>query len=130
VLGHALGRQRLDELAAAGFRLSIDDFGSGYSSFDLVGEASFSELKIHMGLVRQSNTIRGRRVVQAIVEMARTLNLLVVAEGVEDQITLARLAALGTHKIQGYLFSKPLEAGAFLDYALNFEKRQSKHRAA
>lgn len=130
VLGHALGRQRLDELATAGFRLSIDDFGSGYSSFDLVGEASFSELKIHMGLVRQSHTIRGRRVVQAIVEMARTLNLRVVAEGVEDQITLARLAALGTHKIQGYLFSKPLDAEAFLAYALNREKRQALRRAA
>lgn len=130
VLGHALGRQRLDELAAAGFRLSIDDFGSGYSSFDLVGEASFSELKIHMGLVRQSHTMRGRRVVQAIVEMARTLNLRVVAEGVEDQLTLARLAALGTHKIQGYLFSKPLEAGAFLAYALNSEKDQARRSAA
>lgn len=130
VLGHALGRQRLDELAAAGFRLSIDDFGSGYSSFDLVGESSFSELKIHMGLVRQSNTIRGRRVVQAIVEMARTLNLRVVAEGVEDQITLARLSALGAHKIQGYLYSKPLDAEAFLAFASNFEKHNGHRRAA
>lgn len=130
VLGHALSRQRLEELAAAGFRLSIDDFGSGYSSFDLVGETSFSELKIHMGLVRQSHSMRGRRVVQAIVEMARTLNLAVVAEGVEDQIALARLTALGAHKIQGYLFSKPIEAGAFLEYALNFEKRHGQRRAA
>ncbi len=129
VLGHALGRKRLEELAAAGFRLSIDDFGSGYSSFDLVGEASFSELKINMALVRQSHTIRGRRIVQAIVEMARTLGLRIVAEGVEDQITLVRLAALGTHKIQGYFFSKPLDAEAFLAFALKFEQRQRRAAA-
>ncbi|HYV30702.1 MAG TPA: EAL domain-containing protein [Candidatus Binatia bacterium] len=116
VLGQALGQQRLEELAACGFRLSIDDFGSGYSSFDLAGETSFSELKIHLGLVRRSNTPRGRRILQAIVEMGRTLGLRVVAEGVEDEVTQATLSALGVHKLQGYLFSRPLQAGAFLTF--------------
>jgi diguanylate cyclase (GGDEF)-like protein len=116
ILGHPLGRVRLDELVQAGFRLSIDDFGSGYSSFDLVGETSFSELKIHIGLVRCSNNPRGRRIVQAIVEMGRTLGLRIVAEGVEDQVTQSMLTALGVHKLQGYLFSKPLQPGAFLTF--------------
>ncbi len=116
VLGQAVGRQRLEELATAGFRISIDDFGSGYSSFDLVGEASFSELKIHLALIRLTNTQRGRRIVQAIVEMGRSLNLRVVAEGVEDQVTQAMLTALGVDKLQGYLFSKPLDPAAFLRY--------------
>jgi diguanylate cyclase (GGDEF)-like protein len=116
VLGQAVGRQRLEELANAGFRISIDDFGSGYSSFDLVGEASFSELKIHLALIRLTNTQRGRRIVQAIVEMGRSLNLRVVAEGVEDQVTQAMLTALGVDKLQGYLFSKPLDPAAFLRY--------------
>ncbi len=116
VLDQAEGRQRLKELADAGFRLSIDDFGSGYSSFDLVGEASFSELKVHLGLVQRSNTERGRRILQAIVEMARTLKLHVVAEGIEDQETQATLAGLGVDKLQGYLFSKPLDHEAFLSY--------------
>lgn len=127
VLGQALGRQRLEELAAAGFRLSIDDFGSGYSSFELVGETSFSELKIDMGLVRQSHTKRGRRIVQAIVEMGRTLNLKIVAEGIEDQVTQARVTALGVHKLQGYLFSKPVNAEEFLAFA---EKHECHHRRA
>jgi EAL domain-containing protein (putative c-di-GMP-specific phosphodiesterase class I) len=130
VLGQAVGRQRLDELSAAGFRLSIDDFGSGYSSFDLVGEASFSELKINIGLVRRSNTLRGRRIVQAIVEMGRTLGFRVVAEGIEDQITQAMLAALGVHKLQGYLFSKPLQAGAFLGFVEKYQARIAGKRAA
>lgn len=127
VLEHALGRQRLNELAAAGFRLSIDDFGSGYSTFDLIGEAAFAELKINLGLVRRSNTPRGRRVVQAIVEMGRSLGLRLVAEGVEDQVTQAMLTTLGVHKIQGYVFSKPLKADAFLAFV---EKLQARIRAA
>jgi diguanylate cyclase (GGDEF)-like protein len=110
-------RQHLQELSAAGFRLAIDDFGAGYSSFDLVGEIAFSELKIHLGLVRMSHGARGRRVVQAIVEMGRSLGLRVVAEGVEDEATQDMLASLGVHKLQGYLYSKPLKAGAFLAFA-------------
>ena len=121
VLDQAAGRERLKELADAGFRLSIDDFGSGYSSFDLVGEASFSELKVHLGLVQRSHTDRGRRIVQAIVEMARTLKLNVVAEGIEDHQTQAVLTALGVEKLQGYLFSKPLDAVAFLHFAESFQ---------
>ena len=128
VLGQAVGRQRLEELADAGFRISIDDFGSGYSSFDLVGETSFSELKIHLALIRLTNTQRGRRVVQAIVEMGRSLNLRVVAEGVEDQETQATLMAMGVDKLQGYLFSKPLEPGDFLRYTER--ERVSQRRAA
>jgi EAL domain-containing protein (putative c-di-GMP-specific phosphodiesterase class I) len=114
-------------LAESGFRLSIDDFGSGYSSFDLVGEVAFNELKINLGLVRRSNSPRGRRVVQAIVEMGRSLGLRIVGEGVEDQVTQAMLTALGVHKLQGYVFSKPLQAGAFLAYV---EKLQPNQRRA
>lgn len=117
VLGQDLGRQRLEALAAAGFRLSIDDFGSGYSSFDLVGDMSFSELKVHMGLVRRINTPKGRRIVQAIVEMGRSLDLTTVAEGVEDEETQTALTSMGVNKLQGYLFSKPLQSGAFITFS-------------
>ena len=120
VLGHPLGQQRLEELSQMGFRLSIDDFGSGYSGFDLVGDTSFSELKIHMGLIRRASTPRGRRIVQAIIEMGRTLGLRVVAEGIEDQVTQAMLTALGAHKLQGYLFSRPLQPGAFLSFVKKY----------
>lgn len=130
VLGQPAGRKRLAELAGAGYRVSIDDFGSGYSSFDLVGETAFSELKIHMGLVRLTNTVRGRRIVQAIVEMGRSLKLKVVAEGVEDQVTQAMLTAMGVDKLQGYLFSKPLDPEAFERYLDRFAAKLSPRRAA
>lgn len=121
ILGQSAGRQRLQSLADAGYRISIDDFGSGYSSFDLVGEAAFSELKVHMGLIRLTGTVRGRRVVQAIVEMGRSLKLKVVAEGVEDEVTQAMLTALGVNKLQGYLFSKPLESAEFVHFVESYQ---------
>ena len=121
MLNHPLGQQRLEGLAQAGFQLSIDDFGSGYSSFDLVGETSFSELKIHLGLVRHNP--RGRRVIQAIVEMGRSLGLRVVADGIEDQLTQTIVTAMGVHKLQGQLFSRPLQAGVFLTFALRSHSR-------
>lgn len=108
ILGHAVGRQRLEEMAADGFRLSLDDFGSGYSSFDLVGELPFHELKIYSGLINRMNQPRGRGIVQAVVEMGHTLGLTVVAEGVESEEQVRALRKMGIQKIQGYYYSKPL----------------------
>lgn len=130
VLGQLAGRQRLEDLAEAGYRVSIDDFGSGYSSFDLVGETAFSELKIHLGLIRLTHTVRGRRVVQAIVEMGRSLNLKVVAEGIEDEATQAMLIALGVDKLQGYLFSRPLEPSGFIRFIEGHQPSAIRRRAA
>ena len=116
LLTHSLGRQSMVQLAAAGFHLSLDDFGSGFSSFDLVGEAPFDELKINQALVHRCKSPKGRRIVQAIVEMSKTLGLRVVAEGVEDAGMQELLTGLGVHKLQGYLFSKPLAETDFLDF--------------
>jgi EAL domain-containing protein (putative c-di-GMP-specific phosphodiesterase class I) len=95
-----------------------------------VAETAFSELKINLGLVRRSNTPRGRRVVQAIIEMGRTLGLGVVAEGVEDHVTEAMLTALGAQKLQGYAFSKPLQAGAFLSFVERYNSRGGRNANA
>lgn len=116
ILGHAIGRQRIQEMSAMGFRLSLDDFGSGYSSFDLVSELPFDELKIYSGLIKKMQTPRGKRIVQAIVEMGQTLNLSVVAEGVEQEEEVKTLQNMGIHKIQGYYYSKPLAEEALFEY--------------
>lgn len=116
ILGNPVGRQRLEELAARGFRLSLDDFGSGYSSFDLVSELPLHELKIYSGLIHKMHTQRGRRIVQAIVEMGQTLGLAVVAEGVEEEVQVRTLEAMGIHKIQGYYYSKPLAQADLMAY--------------
>ncbi len=130
VIDHALGRQRLKALSDAGFRLAVDDFGSGYSSFELVGAMPFDELKIDMGLVRRIQDAKGRRIVRAIVEMGKALDLSLVAEGVETEEVRAILAELGVQKIQGYLFSKPLPAEAFLTYLAANRPALTRDRAA
>ena len=116
VLTHTLARERLKELGAAGFRLSVDDFGTGYSSFELVGAMPFDELKIDMALVKRMTDPKGCRIVQAIVEMAKTLGLGVVAEGVETEVASTLLEEMGAQKLQGYYFSKPLHAGELRSY--------------
>ena len=130
VLAHALGRQRLTQLATAGFRLSVDDFGTGYSSFELVGAMPFDELKIDMALIKRITDPKGCRIVQAIVEMAKTLGLGIVAEGVETETASTLLEEMGAQKLQGYFFSKPLQAEAFLSYIKAQAERQSQSRRA
>ena len=100
ILGNVTGRQRLEEMARQGFRLSLDDFGSGYSSFDMVGEIPFHELKIYSGLIKKMDQPRGKGIVQAVVDMGHTLGLTVVAEGVEQEDQVRRLREMGIHKIQ------------------------------
>jgi EAL domain-containing protein (putative c-di-GMP-specific phosphodiesterase class I) len=130
VLGHPLGRQRLKGLAAAGFQLAVDDFGAGYSSFELVDAVPFDELKIHMGLIRRVHDPRGQRVVHAVVEMGKTLGQRVVAEGVETEESRTILRQMGVHRLQGYLFSKALPADKFLEYLDGKQSRYLVDKAA
>jgi diguanylate cyclase (GGDEF)-like protein len=118
LLDHALSRRRLETLSRAGFGLSLDDFGTGYASLDLVAEMPFQELKIPHALIRNVETTKGRRIVQAIVDMATTLGLRVVAEGVETASALACLQEVGVHKLQGFHLAQPMpspEVAPFLD---------------
>ena len=130
VIDHPLGRQRLKALASAGFRLAIDDFGAGYSSFELVGAMPFDELKIDMSLTHRIEDAKGRRIVRAIAEMGKALDLNLVAEGVESEEVRSILAELGVQQVQGYLFSQPLAADAFLNYLAAHQPRECSKRAA
>ncbi len=109
-------RECLEQLAASGFRLSLDDFGSGHSSFDMVEELPFHELKISMGLCAKARNPKGRRILQAILEMCQTLGLESVAEGVEDEALARTLGELGADKLQGFYFAKPLPAETVLPF--------------
>ncbi len=109
-------RNTLEGLAAAGFRLSIDDFGTGHSTFDMVTDLPFHELKINMTLSRKVQTPRGRHVVRAILEMCEQLGLESVSEGIEDAALGEALRKVGSTKLQGYHFSPPLGADASLEF--------------
>jgi diguanylate cyclase (GGDEF)-like protein len=101
----------LGELKAMGVSLSIDDFGTGYSSLSYLSRFPLDELKIDRSFVVElANSDHNASLVIAIIAMARSLNLRLVAEGVETQEQYNFLTRNGAHVIQGYLFSKPLAA--------------------
>jgi len=100
---------QLSQIRALGSAIAIDDFGTGYSSLSLLARLPIDYLKIDSGFTRSlDGSDRDRIVVRAIVDLARALGLLVVAEGIENEAQLARLAELGVATWQGFLKSGPV----------------------
>ena len=103
--------QTLQVLKENGLKLAIDDFGTGYSSLSHLTSLPLHVLKIDGCFVRDLDTnINNQAIIQAIIAMANTAKLRVLAEGVETEAELAQLRDLGCDEVQGYLFSKPLTA--------------------
>jgi EAL domain-containing protein (putative c-di-GMP-specific phosphodiesterase class I) len=104
----------LDRLSQMGVHLAVDDFGTGYSSLSYLKRFPLNTLKIDSSFVRDLLTDRnGAVIVEAIIALAHSLKLEVVAEGVEEPAQLSCLQSLGSDQYQGFLHSKPLAAEAF-----------------
>jgi diguanylate cyclase (GGDEF)-like protein/PAS domain S-box-containing protein len=111
----------LEELRTLGVRIALDDFGTGFSSLSYLRKFHFDVLKIDRSFIRdieRSNTDLG--LVASIVSMGRILGVDVVAEGVESPGQLESLKRIGCDLIQGFLFSKPLAAEEFAQFARGF----------
>ena len=107
----------LSELTAMGLQLSIDDFGTGYSSLSYLQRLSLNMVKIDQSFVREIETNEGCAfITKAIISMAHSLNLFVLAEGVETEEQLAMMEFQGCDEVQGYFFSKPLPVDALVTY--------------
>ena len=103
-------KAHLQELRDLGVRISIDDFGTGYSSFGRLRELNADALKIDRVFVQGAHdTHNGIVVLQALIEMAHTLNLSVVAEGVETAEQMEMLRSLHCNEMQGFLLARPQE---------------------
>lgn len=105
----AMARLTMQQLADNGMSVVLDDFGAGFSSLSYVHQYRFSGLKIDKSFIFELTTsARSRAIVRAIVRMAESLDLSVVAEGVEDEATLVLLREMGAGQAQGYYFAKPM----------------------
>ncbi|ARE40785.1 diguanylate cyclase/phosphodiesterase (GGDEF & EAL domains) with PAS/PAC sensor(s) [Rhodovulum sp. P5] len=114
----------LGMLREAGIDIEIDDFGSGHASIIGVMEIAPSALKIDKRIVMPlEDDLRNRSLVRAIVEIAETLGIETVAEGVETQEQADILRGIGCTVLQGYLFAKPLTEEALLAFALGSDRR-------
>ena len=107
--------QVLQSLKDLGVRLAIDDFGTGYSSLSYLRQFPFDILKIDKSFVDAGERVNDKELTRAIIELGRTLQMEIVAEGIEAVEQLARLRALACELGQGYYFARPLERSGIDD---------------
>ncbi|MGM9603470.1 MAG: EAL domain-containing protein [Faecousia sp.] len=104
----------VDRLREVGFIVEMDDFGSGYSSLNMLNQMKLDILKLDMKFIQTETAKPAEQgIIRFVINLARWLNLSVVAEGVETRAQLERLREVGCDYVQGYLFSKPLPAETF-----------------
>ncbi|WP_018866122.1 MULTISPECIES: bifunctional diguanylate cyclase/phosphodiesterase [unclassified Thioalkalivibrio] len=115
----ATARDALHSMKGLGLRLSMDDFGIGYSSMERLLRMPLDELKIDMTFVHElSASPPHQRIVESMVGLGHKLGLTVVAEGVEDEDTLTRLRALDCDLVQGFYLGRPARLGYFMEQML------------
>ena len=109
--------QMMHELRRLGVSIAIDDFGTGYSSLSYLKKIPADILKIDASFVRElTQNHDDQQIVQAIIAMAHSLDLTVIAEGVETAEQAQFLRELGCSIFQGFLYSRPLPAEQFLAF--------------
>jgi EAL domain-containing protein (putative c-di-GMP-specific phosphodiesterase class I) len=112
-IGHSL--ENLSRLRMKGFGLSIDDYGTGYSSLQQLARIAFTEIKIDQSFIRSAATKQAARtILESSIDMAKRLGIVTVAEGIETEKDWDLLRELGCDLAQGYLIAKPLESSEFL----------------
>ncbi|GIM45626.1 hypothetical protein DNHGIG_11750 [Collibacillus ludicampi] len=118
------GAKKIKQMKELGIHLSIDDFGTGYSSLTSLKRFPVDTLKIDQSFIRELTTDpKDAAITRAIITLGRSLNLKVIAEGVENEEQLAFLRNQDCHALQGYLFSHPLTAHEFEQLLKNHTNR-------
>lgn len=114
-------------LRERGFRIEMDDFGSGYSSLNMLTSLPIDVLKMDMRFVRNMmKDERSRRLVELVIDIAGFLRVPLVAEGVEEEEQLKALKEMGCDVVQGFYFSRPVPPDAFRRFAAEEKKNREK----
>ncbi len=103
----------LDDFYSAGFLVSIDDFGAGYSSLGLLKNFKLHTIKLDRSFFLDSQNERGDLVIEGMIQLAHTLGIKVVAEGIEEKRQIDFLKKVNCEAVQGYYFDKPMPANEF-----------------
>lgn len=107
----------LKSIKALGVRIAVDDFGTGYSSLSYLQRLPIDTLKIDRSFVSGCDRLEGAMVIpHAIIFLGRSLNLHIVAEGVETEAEMEILTACGCDEFQGYLISRPMQVSMLKEY--------------
>ncbi|MBQ1509889.1 MAG: EAL domain-containing protein [Selenomonadaceae bacterium] len=110
-------KEQVERFQALGFAVWMDDFGSGYSSLDVLRDIRFDLIKFDMGFMRKlDESQNGRIILTELIKMAMALNVETVCEGVETEDQVRFLQEAGCSKLQGYYFSKPVPFAQVLEW--------------
>ncbi|MCQ2529349.1 MAG: GGDEF domain-containing phosphodiesterase [Saccharofermentans sp.] len=107
-------RSTVTRFRDAGYQVWMDDFGSGYSSLNLLKEFSFDELKLDMAFLTNFSD-KGRSIIKSTIDMAKNIGVYTLAEGVETEEQYEFLKKIGCEKVQGFLFERPLPYEQFIE---------------
>ena len=110
--------EEINYLSDKGFRIAIDDFGCGFSSLCLLKDLNISVLKLDRGFLKDYNE-KSYAIVKSVVDLAKSLNIEVVAEGVETEEMYNFVKEIGCDYAQGYYLSKPVEYKEFYEKFIN-----------
>lgn len=107
-------KKSIMQLQTIGISIALDDFGTGYSSISYLRSFNFDVLKIDRSFVKDiDDDEQAQNIIKAIVNLAQSLKLLIVCEGIETETQLAFLAGIGCHEGQGYYYTPPLPLAQF-----------------
>jgi len=118
----------LTRMRLKGFGLSIDDFGTGFSSLEQLQQIPFTELKVDRSFVHNAHANRAcQAILESSIELTKRLDIVSVAEGVEDEIDFKLVKALGCDIVQGFYFAKPMAPEKFVPWSREYSTKLMKN---
>ncbi len=118
----------IEDLRNHGFRIELDDFGSGYSSLNMLASLPIDVIKLDMKIIQsldRRNNSNASSIIEYTIKLANWMNIPIVAEGIETQEQMEALQHYGYSYVQGFLFSKPIPEDIFLNMLDNSRKREA-----